>query len=265
MVTAFAYPLMAGIATHVHEVATRLGAAGVDVTVLTTDRTGELPVEEQLPGYRVRRFRAYPRSRDYYLAPGLARHLLRADDYDIVHVEGVHFAGHPGRARSSAAGRHPVRADAAHRRPLVRHCEIHCARCSGGYSRRCSDPLRLSWQPGEYERQTFAALLGDTEGAIRLIRNGSEPLPVDRSAEKLEGSPLLVSVGRLERLQGPSSHPAGVAGHPGAGARRAAGTRRRWALRTAAACHGHSARRRRPGVRPRLQSGTTRSNGQTRR
>ena len=54
----------------------------------------------------------------------------------------------------------------------------------------------------EYERQTFAAVLGDTEGAIRLIRNGCEPLPVDHSAGKPEGSPLLVSVGRLERYKG---------------------------------------------------------------
>ena len=69
MVSAIAFPLMGGIATHVHEVSTRLGAAGVDVTVLTTDLSGDLPVEEKLPGYRVRRWRAYPRSRDYYLAP----------------------------------------------------------------------------------------------------------------------------------------------------------------------------------------------------
>jgi glycosyltransferase involved in cell wall biosynthesis len=54
----------------------------------------------------------------------------------------------------------------------------------------------------EYERQTFAAVLGDTEGAIRLIRNGCDPLPVDHSSEKPEGSPLLVSVGRLERYKG---------------------------------------------------------------
>ena len=68
---------MGGIETHVHEVSTRLGAAGIDVTVLTTDPSGELPREESLPGYRVRRWRAYPRSRDYFLAPGLARHLLQ--------------------------------------------------------------------------------------------------------------------------------------------------------------------------------------------
>ena len=43
MVTASALPRMGGIETHVHEVSTRLGAAGVDVTVLTTDPSGELP------------------------------------------------------------------------------------------------------------------------------------------------------------------------------------------------------------------------------
>jgi glycosyltransferase involved in cell wall biosynthesis len=200
MVTAFAYPLMAGIATHVDEVASRLGAAGVDVTVLTTDRTWELPVEEQLPDYRVRRWRAYPRSRDYYFAPGLARHLLRADDYDVVHVEGVH---------SLVA---PTALAAARRAGIPSLLTLH----TGGHNSGLRNFLRpVQWRllkpllrtttvvaTGENERDIFAAILGDTEGAIRLIRNGSEPLPVDHSAEKSEGSPLLVSVGRLERFKG---------------------------------------------------------------
>jgi glycosyltransferase involved in cell wall biosynthesis len=54
----------------------------------------------------------------------------------------------------------------------------------------------------DYERQTFAAVLRAADGTIRLIPNGCEPLPVDRSAENPEGSPLLVSVGRLERYKG---------------------------------------------------------------
>src|SRR6516225_7253830 len=89
MVSANAFPLMGGIETHIHEISTRLSAAGVDVTVLATDPTGDLLVEEKLPGYRIRRWPAYPRSRDYYLAPGLARHLLRSADYDVVHIQGV--------------------------------------------------------------------------------------------------------------------------------------------------------------------------------
>ena len=201
MVSACALPLMGGIETHVHEVSTRLGAAGVDVTVLTTDRSGDLPVEEKLPGYHLRRFPAYPRSRDYYLAPGLARHLLRADDYDVVHIQGVHTLVAP--AALAAARRAGI--------PTV--LTFH----TGGHSSALRGSLRpLQWKVlaplirstaalvavSDYERQTFAAVLGDTEGAIRLIRNGCEPLPVDHSAGRPEGSPLLVSVGRLERYKG---------------------------------------------------------------
>jgi glycosyltransferase involved in cell wall biosynthesis len=201
MVSACALPLMGGIETHVHEVSTRLGAAGVDVTVLTTDRSGNQPVEEELPGYRVRRWRAYPRSRELYLAPGLARHLLRADDYDVVHIQGV---------RTLVA---PAALAAARRAGIPTVLTIH----TGGHPsalRNSIRPLQLRLLApllrstaalvavSEYERQMFAALLGDTGGAIRLIRNGCDPLPVDSSAEIPEGSPLLVSVGRLERYKG---------------------------------------------------------------
>jgi glycosyltransferase involved in cell wall biosynthesis len=201
MVSARALPLMGGIETHVHEVSTRLGAAGVDVTVLTTDRSGDLPIEEKLPEYRVRRWRAYPRSRDYFLAPGLARHLRRTNDYDVVHVQGVH---------SLVA---PTALTAARRAGIPTVLTFH----TGGHSSALRNSIRpLQWRllapllrstsalvaVSDYERRTFAAVLGNTEGAIRLIRNGCEPLPVDDSAEKPEGSPLLVSVGRLERYKG---------------------------------------------------------------
>jgi glycosyltransferase involved in cell wall biosynthesis len=202
MVTASALPRMGGIETHVHEVSARLGAAGLDVTVLTTDPSGELPREESLPGYRVRRWRAYPRSRDYFLAPGLARHLLRsADDYDVIHVQGVHNLVAP--TTLMAARRAGV--------PCV--LTFH----TGGHSSGLRGKLRpLQWRllapllrstaalvaVCDYERQIFAPVLGAGEETIRLIRNGCEPLPVDPTAEKAEGNPLLVSVGRLERYKG---------------------------------------------------------------
>lgn len=201
MVCANALPRMGGVETHVHEVSTRLGAAGMHMTVLTTDRSGDLPVEEDFPGYRVRRWRAYPRSRDYYLAPGLARHLLQTNDYDIVHVQGVHtFVAPAALAAARTAGIPSV---------LTFH--------TGGHSSGLRSSLRpLQWRllapllrttaalvaVSDYERKSFAAVLGATEGAIRLIRNGCEPLPIDPSAERPEGSPLLVSVGRLERYKG---------------------------------------------------------------
>jgi glycosyltransferase involved in cell wall biosynthesis len=130
----------------------------------------------------------------------LARHLCTGD-YDVVHVQGVHTLVAPtGLAAARRAGIPSV---------LTFH--------TGGHSSSVRGSLRpLQWRlltpllrsaaalvaVSEHERATFAEVLGDSEGTIRLVRNGSERLPVDRFAEKTEGSPLLVSVGRLERYKG---------------------------------------------------------------
>lgn len=63
MVAARAVPFMGGVETHVHEVSRRLAASGFDVTVLTTDTTGELPPAQTMSGYTVRRWPAYPGSK----------------------------------------------------------------------------------------------------------------------------------------------------------------------------------------------------------
>jgi len=204
MVSANAFPSVGGTETHIHEVSTRLAAAGVDVTVLTTDRAGDMPVDEMFSGYRVRRWSAYPRSRDYYLAPGLARHLLRSEDYDVVHVQGVTSliapvalaatrqagiptvltfhgggnGGHPSRLRNSL-------------RPVQRRLLARLLRTSAALVAVSED-----------ERRLFAPILGDMSGTIHLIPNGCDALPIDHAAEVPQGSPLLVSVGRLVRSKG---------------------------------------------------------------
>lgn len=201
MVSARALPLMGGIETHVHEVARRLAAAGVQVTVLTTDTSGELPTDETVSGYRIRRWPSYPRSRDYYFAPGLARHLLKTHDYDVVHIQGVHALVAPMALAATRRARIPS--------VLTFH--------TGGHSSGLREALRpLQWKllapllktaaalvaVCEFERTKFARALGVPESTIRLIRNGCDPLPVDPEAPKPAGSPLLVSVGRLERYKG---------------------------------------------------------------
>lgn len=202
MVAARALPFMGGIETHVHEVSRRLAASGVDVTVLTTDATGELPGSEMMSGYRVLRWPAYPRSRDYYLAPGLVRHLLAArGSYDVVHVQGVHTLVAPAALAATRRTHTPT--------VLTFH--------TGGHSSGLRDSLRpLQFKlmgpllrstaaliaVCEYERRKFAQTLGVPADTIHLIRNGSEPLPVDPAAPGLGGFPLLVSVGRLEEYKG---------------------------------------------------------------
>lgn len=201
MVTARALPYMGGIETHVHEVSRRLAASGVNVTVLTTDTSGDLPPSESVDGYEILRWPAYPRSRDYLWSPGLFRHLRGAQsDYDVVHVQGVHTFVPPA-------------ALAAARRRIPSVLTFH----TGGNSSGLRNFIRpLQWKAMapllrstaalvavcEFERQTFARALGIEESAIRLIRNGCEPLPVDHSLPRADGEPLIVSVGRLEEYKG---------------------------------------------------------------
>ena len=71
MVTPRFLPEMGGIETHVYEVSRRLVAMGHAVTVLTTDRSGHLLPTEQMQGVQVHRVSAWPKQRDYYVAPAI--------------------------------------------------------------------------------------------------------------------------------------------------------------------------------------------------
>lgn len=200
MVSANALPAMGGVETHIHEVSMRLADAGVTVTVLTTDRGGALPQLESRHGYVTRRWRAHPASRDYYLSPGLARH-LRSASYDVVHVQGVHTLVAPTALIAARNAGIPA--------ALTFHTGGHSSIARGRMRRlqwRMLKPLLRSAAAlvavSEHERDTFAPLLGDGQSPIRLIRNGCAALPVDPLAEVLDGEPLVVSVGRLERYKG---------------------------------------------------------------
>lgn len=202
MVAARALPFMGGIETHVHEVSRRLAASGVDVTVLTTDTTGELPGAETITGYRVRRWPAYPRSRDYYLAPGLIRHLLAAGgDYDVVHVQGIHTLVAPAalaavrRTGTPSVLTFHTGGHSSGLREMVRPLQF---KLLGPLLKSTAALVAVC----DYERRKFSQMLGIPAESIRMIRNGSEPLPVDPTAPRIDGSPLLVSVGRLEEYKG---------------------------------------------------------------
>lgn len=202
MVAARALPFMGGIETHVHEVSRRLAESGVDVTVLTTDVTGDLPVAETTSGYRVKRWAAYPRSRDYYFSPGLIRHLLGArGDYDVIHMQGVHTLVAPSALAAARVARIPAvltfhtGGSSSDLRESIRPLQF---KLLGPLLRSAAALVAVC----EFERRNFARTLGIPADSIRLIRNGSEPLPVDASAPGIAGDPLLVSVGRLEEYKG---------------------------------------------------------------
>ena len=201
MVSARALPLTGGIETHIDEVSRRLVDRGVGVTVLTTDRTGQLPSREVVEGVKIERYRAWPANRDYYFSPSLVRSLT-PQRFDLAHIQGVHTVTPP----------HALYA--ATRRGLPTALTFHTGGSSSSFRRMVRRPQWLALGPAvraadsliavcEYEVDYFSQVLGLPRTRFDLVRNGSDPLPVDPTPPSpASGSPLILSIGRLEKYKG---------------------------------------------------------------
>ena len=200
MVTPRYLPEMGGVENHVHQVASRLSQAGVQITVLTTDREGNLPADESMSGVRVARVRAWPARRDYYFAPGIYSYIQQRK-WNLVHIQSYHTlvaplamlsarrtktpylltfhgGGHSSRFRNAARG-----LQLAMLRPLLSHAE------------------RLITL-AHFEEAFYAEKLHLPASKFMLIPNGADlPQPVSRPQQK-NGGTLIASVGRLERYKG---------------------------------------------------------------
>lgn len=198
-------PAMGGVQNHVREVAPRLAAAGIEVTILTTDVTDTLPREEEVEGVRIVRVRAWPQGTDLYLAPAL-RKVIAGQGWDVVHVQGVHTLVPPmAMASALLAGR-----------PYV--ISLH----TGGHRSMIRTQLRdMQWialRPllrrahriigvSRYEADHFRRLLRLPSGQFTVIPNGAgfaQQAPDGGDTGRSNGfaAPLLVSIGRLERYKG---------------------------------------------------------------
>jgi glycogen synthase len=199
IVSARYLPSVGGVELHVHEVARRLAARDVAVTILTTDPSGTLPRHETADRVAIRRVRAWPRRRDYYFAPGLYREIARAR-CDIVHVQGY---------QTLVA---PVALLAARRRQLPTVLTFH----AGGHS----SPLRQAIRPAQlralrpllaradrlvaltpFEVDDYSRRLGIPRERFAVIPNGSD-LPAAAAAGVARDPSLIASLGRLERYKG---------------------------------------------------------------
>ncbi|MCW2783352.1 MAG: glycosyl transferase family 1, partial [Marmoricola sp.] len=89
MVTPVFFPHAGGVETHVFEVGRRVAAAGARLTVLTTDLSRSLAPREELEGIEIVRVPAYPRSKDWYLAPAIGR-VIAGAGADVIHVQSYH-------------------------------------------------------------------------------------------------------------------------------------------------------------------------------
>ena len=201
------FPFMGGIETHVHEVAQRLVAAGVDVTVLTTDPSGKLPAREEVAQVTIRRVRAWPARRDYYFAPDIARIIAR-EPWDLIHCQGIHTLVPPLAMLAAVRARIPF--------VLTFH--------TGGHSSCMRNAVRsLQWATlrpllararmligvSNFEVGFFRRTLHLPANRFVVIRNGGQLPSHDETSSAPEATlsqprpyPLIISSGRLERYKG---------------------------------------------------------------
>jgi glycosyltransferase involved in cell wall biosynthesis len=198
VISAQAYPLLGGVESHVDEVTARLVADGHRITILTTDRRNELPRRDERHGASVRRFRAWPRNRDYYASPGLIVSVLR-ERYDLLHVQGIHTLVPPFAMVAAIVRRVPfvvtfhTGGSSSEFRTRMRGLQF---RVLAPLLRRASALVAVS----HFEASRFEQVLNRPAGSITVIRNGG--LPLEAATERDADPDLIVSVGRLERYKG---------------------------------------------------------------
>ena len=198
IVTPRYFPLMGGVESHVHEVSGRLARLGAQVTILTTDPSGQLPAHEVLDGVEIQRIKAWPAHRDYYFAPGIVR-FIQSGHWDVMHLQSYHtFVA-------------PLAMLAAQRARLPYVVTFH----GGGHSSRLRNTLRggqwLLLRPllakavrliavARFETEMWSKRLHLPTDRFVFIPNGAD-LPQPPHETKTDRS-LIVSIGRLERYKG---------------------------------------------------------------
>lgn len=198
-VTARFLPELGGVETHTYEVSRRLGTEpDLDVTVFATDRTGTMPATEAGEGFAIVRRPAHPRSRDWFVVPGLPA-VIRDGGWDVVHFQGVHTLV-------------PVLGMLAARRAGLPYLlTFHTGGSSSGVRTRFRDTQWRLLAPllrgavrlvavSRFEKRLFEDATGIPGERFTVIRNGGALPPVPPGVSVVPGR--LVSVGRLERYKG---------------------------------------------------------------
>jgi glycosyltransferase involved in cell wall biosynthesis len=200
MVCSRYFPDLGGTETHVYEVARRLCELdGFDITVLATDRTRRMPRREVVKGIKVLRVPAWPRGRDYHLAPGIGAVVGQRDCWDLVHCQGIHTPV-------------PTLAMLAARRVGIPYLvTFH----TGGHSLRYRNAMRSAqWRLSGRLLRNAVSLVGvsrfEAESLSEQARLRGKPVTVIRNGGSLPHAPpgtaavpgRIVSSGRLERYKG---------------------------------------------------------------
>jgi glycosyltransferase involved in cell wall biosynthesis len=192
-------PDLGGIETHTYEVTRRIVRRGdLELTILATDRSGVLPLREEFEGFTVLRCRSYPSRRDYYLAPGIYKHIL-SDNYDLIHCQGIHSAV-------------PILAMMAAKRGQIPYVvTFHTGGHSSGFRQRLRGTQWRALGPllrgatslvavSRFEQRMFQKACHIDTSRFRIIQNGGDLPSIAGRADVIPGR--IVSSGRLERYKG---------------------------------------------------------------
>ena len=194
------FPELGGMETHTYEVLKRLSKnSAFTFTLLTTDRSGKLPEEEVIDGVTVLRVPAWPRNRDYYLAPRIPVIVGQPDRWDLVHCQGIHNLV-------------PLFSMFAARQAKIPYVvSFH----SGGHSKRWRNAIRSTqWRVigpllrgasgliavSRFEAKIFSRHARLDDRRLAVIRNGGTLPPPSEGVAAVPGR--IVSSGRLERYKG---------------------------------------------------------------
>jgi glycosyltransferase involved in cell wall biosynthesis/protein involved in polysaccharide export with SLBB domain len=193
-------PFIGGIEMHTFEVGRRMAARGHNVRVLTGDPTGALPREEIVAGMRVTRVPVYPKSSDAFFAPELYHEVLQADT-DIIHVQGFHTFVPPIAQLAAIRKKAPFvmtfhsGGHSSNWRNLIRGAQREVLR---PLIKRADKLIGVS----EFEADLFSRTLRIPREKFTVVPNGAEIEPGDEMPVLDPASPLIVTIGRLERYKG---------------------------------------------------------------
>lgn len=199
MVTPRYFPFMGGVENHVYQVARRLAHAGTEVTVLTTDPSGELSPMEEVAGVKIQRTRAWPANRDYHFAPQI-RDVIRNGNWDLVHLQSYHTLVAP------------IAMYAAKRAHIPYLVTFHGGGSSSPLRNRARRVQQQMLRPllaganrliavARFEVDYYGHRLNLGREHFTVIPNGCDLPQVTAPPQPKEGT-LIVAVGRLEQYKG---------------------------------------------------------------
>lgn len=190
-----------GVERHVLEVSTRMAAAGVHVEVICTDLDADQAGEQTYEGVRIRTLRAWPRGRDWHLAPGIWR-AMSAEKWDLVHVQSYHTLVAPLAMLRALTLRIPYvvtfhgGGHSLEHRNQARGLQMWLL---APLLRRAARLVAIA----RFEIERYGALLGVPPERFAFIPNGTDLSFSEGDVAAAEpATPTLASIGRLERYKG---------------------------------------------------------------